>query len=72
MPKSIEEIAAEIDTLPDDSVMPAPVYDLLMNTSAEHRRVSPPPLRKIMIGSRRYGYRVGDWRKLIRGELVAS
>jgi hypothetical protein len=70
--KSYEEIAASIDTMPDDSVMPAPVFDILNNTSAEHRRVSPPPLRKIMIGSRRYGYRVGDWRKLIRGEAAAS
>jgi hypothetical protein len=75
MYKSCEEIAAQFDSLPDDSVVPATVYDILFHRSRETRRRNPPErqgLRRIQLAANRWGYRVGDLRKLIRGELVAS
>jgi hypothetical protein len=72
MPRSCEELAKEFDTLSQDQIVPAGVYDVLRNQSRETRRRKPPPLRRIQFSAKLYGYRVGDLRKLIRGELVAS
>jgi hypothetical protein len=70
MAKSSAELAADFDKLPDDFAVPAEVWDILTNRNRETRRRNPPPLRRIQFSVKRYGYRVGDIRKLIRGELA--
>ena len=65
------EILKIFDLLPADSIVPDPVGRIVTNFSERSwRRNRPVP--KIMLGERLGGCRVGDLRKVIRGEVAPA
>ena len=61
------------DTLPDDSIVSRRVAALLLGASG--RTLQPdrnPPIPLIRLSARRVGFRVGDIRKLVRGDMAAA
>jgi hypothetical protein len=65
------EIIKQFDQLPDDAIVPDPVARLVLNESERSWRRNR-PVRRIAIGERRGGARVGDIRALVRGEQAAT
>ena len=65
------EILKHFDELPDDAIVPDPVARLVLNESERSFRRNR-PVRRIAIGDRRGGARVGDIRALVRGELTPA
>jgi hypothetical protein len=57
------------DSLPDDALLPPKPAALLLGISMRTLRRTP-PVRKVAVTAQRFGYRVGDIRKLVRGELA--
>jgi hypothetical protein len=65
-----QKIALQFDAMPDDAVVPSKVAEILSggNLKEQEWRRNP-PIPKRQISQRRVGFRVGDLRKLFRGEL---
>jgi hypothetical protein len=63
------ELVRNFDALPDDAVVPAKVLEIMINTSQWTLRRNP-PLRRVQISQKRFGYRVGDIRALARGAIT--
>jgi hypothetical protein len=63
-------IASQFDTMPDDAIVPAKVAAVLLGGSLTEQTLRrSPPIPKRQISQRRFGFRAGDLRALIRGEL---
>jgi hypothetical protein len=65
------ELVRNFDALPDDAVVPTKVIEILLNTSEWTLRRNP-PLRRVQLSAVRFGYRVGDIRALVRGEIAPT
>jgi hypothetical protein len=65
------ELVRNFDALPDDAVVPTKVIEILLNTSEWTLRRNP-PLRRVHLSATRFGYRVGDIRALVRGEIAPT
>ncbi len=64
------KIASQFDAMPDDAIVPAKVATILLGGSLKAQTLRRnPPIPRRQIGPRRFGFRVGDLRALIRGEL---
>jgi hypothetical protein len=64
------KIASQFDAMPDDAIVPAKVATVLLGGSLTEQTLRRnPPIPKRQISERRFGFRAGDLRKLIRGEL---
>lgn len=64
------KVASQFDAMPDDAVVSPKVAEILSGGNykeQEWRRR--PPVPKRQLSRRRVGFRVGDLRKLFRGEL---
>ncbi len=62
--------ASQFDKLPDDAIVTAKTAVVILGgTLSEQTLRRSPPIKRRQISQRRYGFRVGDLRKLIRGEL---
>lgn len=62
--------ASQFDDLPDDAlVTTATAAVILGGTLTEQTLRRAPPIKRRQVSQRRYGFRVGDLRKLIRGEI---
>ena len=70
--EALFDTVANFDKLPDDAVICAEATELLLGgaaTKRQLRREEPySPMRR-QLSKRRFGFRVGDLRALIRGEL---
>jgi hypothetical protein len=62
------ELVRHFDALPDDALVPTKVLEIMINTSEWTLRRNP-PLRRVQISQKRFGYRVGDIRALARGQF---
>jgi hypothetical protein len=67
----ILQIVKNFDNLPDDAVVPLAVIAAMGGPSERSLRRSA-PVRKVQLSERYSGLRVGDWRKLVRGEKPAA
>jgi hypothetical protein len=70
-PLSALQLVENFDALPDDQLVPSKVAQILLNISEWTLRRKPLPLRRIQLSQQKFGYRVGDIRKMIRGEEAA-
>jgi hypothetical protein len=62
--------ASQFDQLPDDAIVTTATAALILGgTLTEQTLRRNPPITRRQISRRRYGFRVGDLRKLIRGEI---
>jgi hypothetical protein len=56
--------------MPDDAVLPAKAAAILLGGSLTEQTLRRnPPIPKRQISQRRFGFRAGDLRRLIRGEI---
>jgi hypothetical protein len=70
------EQVQNFDALPADAIVPVRVSRLVRNVSEwTDRRLeqagSPLVPKRVLIGERRFGHRVGDIRAIVRGEVAA-
>jgi hypothetical protein len=70
MSPALREILERFDALPDDAVMPSKATAAILGTSERTVRYHP-QLKRVAVSTGRYGQRVGDIRKILRGEAVA-
>jgi hypothetical protein len=64
------QLASQFDALPDDAVVTAKVAAVILGGSLTEQTLRrSPPIPRRQISQRRFGFRAGDLRKLIRGEL---
>jgi hypothetical protein len=62
--------ASQFDQLPDDAIVTAKTAVVILGgTLTEQTLRRNPPITRRQVSQRRYGFRVGDLRKLIRGEI---
>jgi hypothetical protein len=65
--------ASQFDQLPDDAIVTtATAAVILGGTLTEQTLRRNPPIKRRQVSQRRYGFRVGDLRKLIRGEIAPA
>jgi hypothetical protein len=65
------DLLQAFERLPDDSIALPKMTAAVLDVSERTLRRSP-PIPRVQITSQRFGYRVGNIRKLVRGELVAQ
>jgi hypothetical protein len=65
------EIIKHWDSLPDDAVVSTKITALVLGC-AERTVRDHPDLERVAISVGRYGYRVGNVRKIARGELTGA
>lgn len=71
--QSILDAVANFDRLPDDSVVSAKVAVLVLGGLLTERTLRrAPPIPRRQISQNRFGFRVGDLRALIRGQVKAA
>jgi hypothetical protein len=62
--------ASNFDRLPEDAVVNAKTAVIILGGAVSERTLRrAPPITRRKISQRRYGFRVGDLRALIRGEI---
>jgi hypothetical protein len=66
-PDKILEVLRNFDSLPDDAVIPAAATAQLTSLSERTVRYHP-KLKRHYVSAERYGQRVGDVRRLLRGD----
>jgi hypothetical protein len=65
--------ASQIDKLPDDAIVTTATAALILGgTLTEQTLRRNPPIKRRQVSQRRYGFRVGDLRALIRGEIAPA
>jgi hypothetical protein len=65
--------ASQFDQLPDDAIVTAKTAAVILGgTLTEQTLRRNPPIKRPQVSQRRYGFRVGDLRKLIRGEIAPA
>ena len=68
MTDGLREIFERFDALPDDAVVPSKVSAAFLGVSERTIRYHP-DLPRVTVSQGRYGQRVGDLRKIVRGSL---
>jgi hypothetical protein len=64
------KLASQFDHLPDDAIVTAKTAAVILGGSLTEQTLRRnPPIARRQVSQRRYGFRVGDLRKLIRGEI---
>ncbi|HEY1982973.1 MAG TPA: hypothetical protein VGH13_23075 [Xanthobacteraceae bacterium] len=64
------KIVSQFDQMPEDAILPAKAAAILLGGSLTEQTLRRnPPITKRQISQRRFGFRVGDLRTLIRGKL---
>jgi hypothetical protein len=71
MSPALREILERFDALPDDAALPTKATAAILGTSERTVRYHP-QLTRVVVSRGRYGQRVGDVRKLLRGEAGAK
>jgi hypothetical protein len=66
---ALRELLERFDALPDDAVVPSKLTAIIIGTSERTVRYHP-QLKRIQIARGRYGFRVGDIRKLCRDGMA--
>jgi hypothetical protein len=66
MTPQLREILERFDVLPDDAVVASKVSAIILGVSERVIRYHP-QLRRVAVSQGRYGQRVGDIRKIVRG-----
>jgi hypothetical protein len=67
--EALFETVAHFDKMPDDGILSADATELLLGGAVTRRQLRrDPPIPRRQLTRRRFGFRVGDIRKLIRGE----
>jgi hypothetical protein len=67
------KLASQFDDLPDDAIVTAKTAVVILGgTLTEQTLRRNPPITRRQVSQRRYGFRVGDLRKLIRGEITPA
>jgi hypothetical protein len=65
--------ASQFDQLPDDAIVTTATAAIILGgTLTEQTLRRNPPIARRQVSQRRYGFRAGDIRKLIRGEIAAA
>jgi len=64
------EIVKRFDDLPNDAVISPKITALVLGRAERTVRYHP-KLRRVQISRGRYGYRVGNVRQIVRGEVAA-
>jgi hypothetical protein len=59
------------DTLPDDAIVSSKITAILLSESERTLRRHP-PIQRIQMSARRVGFRVGDIRAFVRGEVTPA
>lgn len=68
--EALLDAVSNFDKLPDDGILSADTTELLLGGTITKRKLRrDPPIPRRQISARRFGFRVGDVRALIRGEL---
>jgi hypothetical protein len=70
-----ERIIASIknfDALPDDVLVPPRVASLILGISERRLRSDPPIIPRIPVSAQRSNFRVGDIRKVARGQTALA
>lgn len=66
----IFKLASQFDALPDDAIVTTATAAIILGgTLTEQTLRRNPPITRRQVSQRRYGFRVGDLRALIRGEI---
>jgi len=64
------KLAAQFDHLPDDAIVTGKTAAIILGRAITEQTLRRnPPIPRRQITQRRYGFRVGDLRALIRGEV---
>lgn len=64
------KLASQFDHLPDDAIVTAKTAVVILGGALTEQTLRRnPPIKRRQVSQRRYGFRVGDLRKLIRGEV---
>jgi hypothetical protein len=64
------KLASQFDHLPDDAIVTAKTAVVILGGALTEQTLRRnPPITRRQVSQRRYGFRVGDLRKLIRGEV---
>lgn len=71
MSPKLREILERFDALPDDAALPTRVTAIILGTCERTVR-DHPQLKRVTVSRGRYGQRVGDVRKLLRGEVTPA
>jgi hypothetical protein len=67
------DIVSNFDRLPDDGIVSPKVAEILFGDVLTPRALRRnPPIPRRQLSQRRYGFRVGDIRALVRGESSAA
>jgi hypothetical protein len=67
------KIASQFDAMPDDAVVSPKVAAVLLGGALTEQTLwRSPPIPKRQVSQRRFGFRAGDLRALIRGELAPA
>jgi hypothetical protein len=67
------EAVSNFDRLPDDGIVSAKVAKMLLGDVLTERALRRnPPIPRRQISQRRFGFRVGDIRALVRGEALPA
>jgi hypothetical protein len=62
--------ASQFDQLPDDAIVTTKTAHIILGgTLTEQTLRRNPPIKRRQVSQRRYGFRVGDLRALIRGDI---
>jgi hypothetical protein len=64
------DAASNFDRLPEDAIVDTKTALIILGgTQCEYTLRTKPPITRRQISQRRFGFRVGDLRALIRGEI---
>lgn len=68
--EALYEFVSNFDKMPDDGILSAEATELLLGGTVTRRQLRrEPPIPRRQLSKRRFGFRAGDIRALIRGEL---
>jgi hypothetical protein len=69
----IMKIVSQFDSLPDGGIIPPKVAEVVCGGCIKEQQWRRnPPIPKRQISQRRFGFNVGEIRKLIRGEITPA
>jgi hypothetical protein len=64
------KLASQFDALPDDAIVTTKTAAVILGGALTEQTLRRnPPIKRRQVSLRRYGFRVGDLRALIRGEI---
>jgi hypothetical protein len=67
------KVASQFDQLPDDAIVTTKIAAVILGGALTEQTLRRnPPIKRRQISQRRFGFRAGDLRKLVRGEIQPS